>query len=88
MELKARIGIKINSEEGDGHQDGEQCKIIGILSDKLYACLYEKFPIPVFTLYSKVALTGEIVNYKAKEELNNYLVSLKNMGAPLKLYEA
>lgn len=82
--LKAKKGIKINSQEGDGHEDNSKCHILGMLttdneelqkvSDRMYMVVYEddKYPIPILTTGNRIQITDDELEYFAFPDRYGY----------------
>lgn len=60
MVIKAKKAIKINSQRGDGHINGEELLVIGktpaLQGIRLYIVLTKKFPLPVMILDTKIEI--------------------------------
>lgn len=86
--MLVKKGIKICSEKGDGHLDGDSCVILGEMisppelqekSKGMYIILFSNDNIPVLTVMQKIQVTdNELVNFHLTMSGELYLDSIKD----------
>tara|TARA_R110000772_G_scaffold57842_4_gene130924 strand:- start:1394 stop:1678 length:285 start_codon:yes stop_codon:yes gene_type:complete len=65
MVITGKKAVKINSDKGDGHEDGAPCIIIGQSQTvkyselKMYVVIWEDFPLPVLIAEHRLKLSEE-----------------------------